>query len=292
MEWGVFTLAAHSGRRLAAGRLAPTVRLHAFHRSPTNGARNLLHIAPSSLWSTPYSCGPLSGRVIRSRSLQAHLGKKSPLEWDLMHYAGHRPGRLAALSLPIAHSLPLSRHILRNTHLRALSLQQGPSRAARRRRASTRIFAIFDHSHCMKDMVRNRSEKFRDTALVTTQNCRPCSGSAPPRLFASHLSSHDRMHSSSRKIFRTVPLCTPALLTQPQRRNTDVRGRSYHVLKLFTPRQKPDSAGFGDTPRFGGVGRKWATHFVCNLSRRISDFPFFSPSRVSPRQETKPGPGR
>lgn len=63
-----------------------------------------------------------------------------------MHYVGDRVGRLAALSLPIAHALPLSRHILRNTHLRALSLQQGPSRAARRRRASTRIFAIFDHS--------------------------------------------------------------------------------------------------------------------------------------------------
>lgn len=146
LEWGVFTLAAHSGRRLAAGRLAPTVRLHAFHRSLAEDARNLLHIASSSLWSTPYSCGPLSGRVIRSRSLRAHLGEKSPLEWDLIHYAGHRPGILAAHYRPSAHSLPLSRHILRNTHLRALSLQQGPSRAARRRRASTRIFAIFDHS--------------------------------------------------------------------------------------------------------------------------------------------------
>lgn len=146
LEWGVFTFAAHSGRRLAAGRLAPTVRLHTFHRSPTNGARNLLHIAPSSLWSTPYSCGPLSGRVIRSRSLQAHLGKKTSLEWDLMHYAGHRPGRLAAHYRPSAHAPPIQLHFFQNTPPGALSLQQGPSRAARRRRASTCIFAIFGHS--------------------------------------------------------------------------------------------------------------------------------------------------
>lgn len=139
-------------------------------------------------------------------------------------------------------------------------------------------------------MVRNRSEKFRDIVLVTTRNERRCTLSVPPRLFASHLSPRDRMHSSSQKIFPTVPLCSPALLTQPQRRNTDVRGRSYHVLKLSTPRQKPDSAGFGDTPRFGGVGRKWATHSVCNLPRRISDFPFFSSRKVRPRRAKEPGP--
>lgn len=146
LEWGVIIFVAGSVCGIAAGRLAPTLPLRTVLSLLANGARNLLHIAPSSLWSTPYSCGPLSGRVIRSRSLRAHLGEKSPLEWDLMHYAGHRPGRLAAHYRPSAHSLPLSRHILRNTHLRALSLQQGPSRAARRRRASTRIFAIFDHS--------------------------------------------------------------------------------------------------------------------------------------------------
>ena len=137
-------------------------------------------------------------------------------------------------------------------------------------------------------MVRNRSEKFRDIVLVTTRNERRCTLSVPPRLFASHLSPRDRMHSSSQKIFPTVPLCSPALLTQPQRRNTDVRGRSYHVLKLSTPRQKPDSAGFGDTPRFGGVGRKWATHSVCNLPRRISDSPFFSSRKVRPRRAKEP----
>ena len=144
MEWGVFTLAAHSGRRLAAGRLAPTLPLRTVLSLLANGARNLLHIAPSSLWSTPYSCGPLSGRVIRSRSLQAYLWKKSPLEWDLMHYAGHRPGRLAAHYRPSAHAPPIQLHFFQNTPPGALSLQQGPSRAARRRRASTCIFAIFE----------------------------------------------------------------------------------------------------------------------------------------------------
>ena len=46
--------------------------------------------------------------------------------------------------------------------------------------------------------------------------------------------------------------------------------------ETFHSATRTDSAGFGDTPRFGGVGRKWATHSVCNLSRRISDFSFFS----------------
>lgn len=112
--------------------------------------------------------------------------------------------------------------------------------------------------------------------LVTAQNFHRHTLSAPPRLFASECAPPDRECPSSQKIFPTQSLYAPATSTQPQRRNTDVRGRSYHVLKLSTPRQKPDSAGFGDTPRFGGVGRKWATHFVCNLSRRISDFSFFS----------------
>ena len=146
--------------------------------------------------------------------------------------------------------------------------------------------------HCMKDMVRNRSEKFRDIVLVTTQNFHRCSGSAPPRLFASHLSPRDRMHSSSQKIFPTVPLCSPALLTQPQRRNTDVRGRSYHILKLFTPRQ---IRRFGRIRRYAQIwwsGAKRATHFVCNLSRRISDFPFCSSRKARPRRAKEPGPGR
>lgn len=125
-------------------------------------------------------------------------------------------------------------------------------------------------------MVRNRSEKFRDIVLVTTQNFHRHTLSAPPRLFASECAPPDRECPSSQKIFPTQSLYAPATSTQPQRRNTDVRGRSYHVPKLSTPRLEPDSAGFGDTPRFGGVGREWATHFVCNLSRRISDFPFFS----------------
>ena len=125
--------------------------------------------------------------------------------------------------------------------------------------------------------------------LVTAQNFHRHTLSAPPRLFASECAPPDRECPSSQKIFPTQSLYAPATSTQPQRRNTDVRGRSYHVPKLFTPRQKPDSAGFGDTPRFGGVGRKWATHSVCDLSRRTSDFPFFSSSEVRPRQETKPG---
>lgn len=146
MEWGVIIFVAGSVCGIAVERCAPTVRLRTFHRSPTNGARNLLHIAPSSLWSTPYSCGPLSGRVIRSRSLQAHLWKKTSLEWDLIHYVGDSVGRLAAHYRPSAHAPPIQLHFFQNTPPGALSLQQGPSRAARRRRASTCIFAIFDHS--------------------------------------------------------------------------------------------------------------------------------------------------
>lgn len=127
--------------------------------------------------------------------------------------------------------------------------------------------------------------------LVTAQNFHRHTLSAPPRLFASECAPPDRECPSSQKIFPTQSLYAPATSTQPQRRNTDVRGRSYHVLKLFTPRQKPDSAGFGDTPRFGGVGRKWATHSVCNLSRRISDFSFFS-SKEHPSRGRNGRPGQ
>ena len=144
LEWGVFLFASHGVCGIAVERGALPLPLRTVLSLLANGARNLLHIAPSSLWSTPYSCSPLSGRVIRSRSLQAHLGKKSSLEWDLMHYAGHRPGRLAAHYRPSAHAPPIQLHFFQNTPPGALSLQQGPSRAARRRRASTCIFAIFE----------------------------------------------------------------------------------------------------------------------------------------------------
>lgn len=176
-----------------------------------------------------------------------------------MHYAGHRPGRLAAHYRPSAHAPPIQLHFFQNTPPGALSLQQGPSRAARRRRASTCIFAIFERIPGeTARTARNRSEKFRDIVLVTTQNFHRCSGSAPPRLFASRLSPHDRMHSSSRKIFPTQSLYAPATSTQPQRRNTDVRGRSYHVLKLFTPRPgqiRPDSEIRPDLVEWGVNGR-------------------------------------
>lgn len=63
-----------------------------------------------------------------------------------MHYVGDSVGRLAAHYRPSAHAPPIQLHFFQNTPPGALSLQQGPSRAARRRRASTCIFAIFDHS--------------------------------------------------------------------------------------------------------------------------------------------------
>lgn len=146
MEWGVFLFAAHSGRRLAVGRLAPTLPLRTVLSLLANGARNLLHIAPSPTLCTPYSCGTILGRVIFRPSLQAYLWKKTSLEWDLMHYVGDSVGRLAAHYRPSAHAPPIQLHFFQNTPPGALSLQQGPSRAARRRRASTCIFAIFDHS--------------------------------------------------------------------------------------------------------------------------------------------------
>lgn len=144
LEWGVFLFAAHSGRRLAAGRLAPTLPLRTVLSLLANGARNLLHIAPSPTLCTPYSCGRVLGRVIFRPSLQAYLGKKTSLEWDLIHYVGDSVGRLAAHYRPSAHAPPIQLHFFQNTPPGALSLQQGPSRAARRRRASTCIFAIFE----------------------------------------------------------------------------------------------------------------------------------------------------
>ena len=93
------------------------------------------------------------------------------------------------------------------------------------------------HTRGNSEGSKNRSEKFRDIVLVTTQNFHRHTLSVPPRLFASHLSPHDRECPSSQKIFPTQSLYAPATSTQPQRRNTDVWGRSYHILKLFTPRQ-------------------------------------------------------
>ena len=107
-------------------------------------------------------------------------------------------------------------------------------------------------------MVRNRSEKFRDIALVTAQNFHRHTLSAPPRLFASECAPPDRECPSSQKIFPTQSLYAPATSTQPQRRNTDVWGRSYHILKLFTPRPgqiRPDSEIRPDLVEWGVNGR-------------------------------------
>lgn len=144
LEWGVFLFAAHGGCGIAVKRCAPTLPLHTFHRSPTNGARNRTRTAPPLLPCAPYSCSQLLGRVIFRPSLQAYLWKKTSLEWDLIHYVGDRVGRLAAHYRPSAHAPPIQLHFFQNTPPGALSLQQGPSRAARRRRASTCIFAIFE----------------------------------------------------------------------------------------------------------------------------------------------------
>ena len=107
-------------------------------------------------------------------------------------------------------------------------------------------------------MVRNRSEKFRDIVLVTTQNFHRCTLSAPPRLHPARCAPPDRKCPSSQKIFPTQSLYAPATSTQPQRRNTDVRGRSYHVPKLFTPRPgqiRPDSEIRPDLVEWGVNGR-------------------------------------
>ena len=95
------------------------------------------------------------------------------------------------------------------------------------------------------------------------------------------------MHSSSQKIFPTVPLCSPALLTQPQRRNTDVRGRSYHVLKLFTPRPgqiRPDSEIRPDLVEWGVNGRltPYATSHVESVT-----FPSSHRKNIRPEGETE-----
>ena len=123
------------------------------------------------------------------------------------------------------------------------------------------------HTRGNSEGSKNRSEKFRDIALVTTQNFHRCTLSVPPRLFASRLSPHDRECPSSQKIFPTQSLYAPATSTQPQRRNTDVRGRSYHVLKLFTPRPgqiRPDSEIRPDLVEWGVNGRltSYATSHV------------------------------
>lgn len=94
--------------------------------------------------------------------------------------------------------------------------------------------------------------------LVTAQNFHRHTLSAPPRLFASECAPPDRECPSSQKIFPTQSLYAPATSTQPQRRNTDVRGRSYHVPKLFTPRPgqiRPDSEIRPDLVEWGVNGR-------------------------------------
>ena len=144
LEWGVIIFVAGSVCGIAVERCAPTVRLRTFHRSPTNGARNLLHIAPPLTLCAPYSCGTILGRVIFRPSLQAYLWKKTSLEWDLMHYVGDSVGRLAAHYRPSAHSLQTQLHFPRNTPPGALSLQHVSSRAATKRTAPTCIFAIFE----------------------------------------------------------------------------------------------------------------------------------------------------
>ena len=123
--------------------------------------------------------------------------------------------------------------------------------------------------------------------LVTAQNFHRHTLSAPPRLFASECAPPDRECPSSQKIFPTQSLCTPALLTQPQRRNTDVRGRSYHVLKLFTPRPgqiRPDSEIRPDLVEWGVNGRltPYATSHVESVT-----FPSSHRKNIRPEGETE-----
>ena len=139
-------------------------------------------------------------------------------------------------------------------------------------------------------MVRNRSEKFRDIALVTTRNEQRCTLSAPPRLHPARCAPPDRKCPSSQKIFPTVPLCSPALLTQPRRRNTDVWGHNYHVPKLFTPRPgqiRPDSEIRPDLVEWGVNGRcmkltSYATSHVESVT-----FPSSHRKNIRPEGETE-----